>query len=62
MNLDDETHARHHEYLDLLLQKEKDRAALRQAIIEKTLAGLIWAAIAAVGHRIALYWLEHFKP
>lgn len=37
----------------MLMEREIDRRALRKAIIEKTLAGLVWGAIVSIG---ALIW------
>lgn len=51
--MDSETHRKQHEYLDLVIAREKDRAAVRKAIIEKTLVSLIWSAI--VGAAYAVY-------
>lgn len=38
-----------HEYLKIATKAAAQRYKLRQAVIEKTLAGLIWAGIAAMG-------------
>jgi hypothetical protein len=48
MTIEHETHIKHHEYLALLIEREKQRAAFRQAIIEKTLASLLWTAVVAI--------------
>jgi len=49
-----EVQRKRNEYLDALIQKEKDRAAFRQAVIEKTLASLLWSILVgltiSVGH------------
>lgn len=37
------------QWVRLAIQAEAKRAALRDAIIQKTLAGLIWMAVIAVG-------------
>lgn len=37
------------QYLDMLIQREAERAALRKAIIEKTLVTLIWLFVAFIG-------------
>lgn len=39
-----------HTWVKLAIQKEAQAIALRKAIIEKTLAGLIWAALVGVGY------------
>lgn len=36
-------------YLKLCLERETERKAMRRAIIEKTLIGLVWAAVVFVG-------------
>jgi len=42
---DEERSKKYDVFLDMMIEREKARAKLRSAIIEKTLAGLIWAAI-----------------
>ena len=37
----------------MLIEREKERAAMRKAVIEKTLAGLIWAGIVGL---LSLAW------
>lgn len=39
---------RYERLLDLLVERERRRAALWSAVIEKTLAGLVWAGIVAM--------------
>lgn len=39
--------------LKMLTEREIDRRALRKAVIEKTLAGLVWGGIVGIG---ALAW------
>ena len=39
--------------LEMLIEREKDRAAMRKAVIEKTLSGLIWAGIVGL---LSLAW------
>ena len=39
--------------LEMLIEREKERAAMRKAVIEKTLAGLIWAGIVGL---LSLAW------
>ena len=43
--LNNEVHKEEHEYLKALIKREKDRADLRKAIIEKSVSGLIWTFI-----------------
>lgn len=51
-----EKHEKHHEYIDAAIQREMDRAAIRKAVIEKSLTGLIWSAIVAA----AGWFASHF--
>jgi hypothetical protein len=37
------------QWVRMAIQAQADRAALRKAIIEKSLAGLVWAALLASG-------------
>lgn len=36
-------------FVHMLIEREKYRRAIRKAVIEKTLAGLVWAAIVGLG-------------
>lgn len=40
--------SRYEKLLDLLVERERRRAALWSAVIEKTLAGLVWAGMVAM--------------
>lgn len=42
-------------YLDLLIEREKSRASFRQAVIEKTIASLIWAMLVGLGYSVLHY-------
>lgn len=48
-----EAHKDHHNYIEILIKKEEQRIAFRQAIIEKTVSSLLWSA--SVG-TLALLW------
>lgn len=50
-------------WVRLAIKKEAQSIALRQAIIEKSLAGLVWAAIAGAG-AVFLQWAtaHGYKP
>ena len=50
-------------WVRLAIKKEAQSIALRQAVIEKTLAGLVWAAVVGLGV-ILLGWAgQHgYKP
>ena len=50
-------------WVRLAIQREAQSIALRQAIIEKTLAGLIWAGLAALGLALLEWAKNHgYKP
>lgn len=53
---DDEIH-----WVRMAIKAESERAALRKAIIEKTLAGLMWLALLSAGGWIADYVASHWK-
>lgn len=50
---EEENRKKYSAFLDILIQRETDRAALRKSVIEKTLAGLIWMAVVGL---ISLAW------
>jgi hypothetical protein len=58
-DLDQEKHAREHKYLEEAIQAQLERKALRRAVIEKTLAGLVWAAVVFAG-TMAVGWFTAF--
>ena len=43
--INSDAHREEHEYLKALIKREKERADLRKAIIEKSVSGLIWTFI-----------------
>ena len=49
------------QWVRLAIKAESERAALRKAIIEKSLASLFWLAIVAAGGWIADYVAAHWK-
>ena len=50
-------------WVNLAIQKEAQSIQLRQAIIEKTLGGLIWAVIVGIGYAIVGWATQHgYKP
>ena len=53
--MEGELHAKHHEFVTLLIEKETQRIKFREAVIEKTTASLIWSAIVFVGVAIWKY-------
>ena len=48
-------------WVRMAIQAEAQRASLRKAIIEKSLAGLMWIAIVAVGGWFADFFMSHWK-
>lgn len=50
-------------WVRMAIKKEAQSIALRQAIIEKSLAGLVWAAIAFCGYLFKEWATAHgYKP
>ena len=54
---DDEIH-----WVRMAIKAEADRAALRKAIIEKTLSGLVWLALLWAGGKTVEYVVAHWRP
>lgn len=51
------------QWVNLAIQKEAQSIRLRQAIIEKTLGGLVWAGIAGLGYMLLGWATQHgYKP
>ncbi len=57
--IDPEIHEQHHEYLTIVLAREAKRAQRWEAIVDKSLAGLAWAAIAGLATALWTYAKEH---
>lgn len=49
------------QWVRMAIKAEADRASLRKAIIEKTLAGLMWLALLSAGGWVADYIASHWK-
>ena len=49
------------EWVRMAIRSEADRAKLRKAIIEKSLAGLIWVALLTGGGWLVDYVASHWK-
>lgn len=47
------------ECLDMLIAREAQRAAFRQAVIDKTMTALVWAALAGLGTVIWTMFREY---
>lgn len=47
------------QWVNLAIQKEAQSIKLRQAIIEKTLGGLVWAGIVGIGYAILGWAAQH---
>ena len=51
------------QWVNLAIQKEAQSIKLRQAIIEKTLSGLVWGVIVAAGYALLGWATQHgYKP
>lgn len=50
-----------HQYLDVLMAREAKRAKLWDAIIEKTLSGLVYSMVVACFVGLVAWVKEHFK-
>lgn len=48
-------HEAHHRYIETLIAKEEQRIKFRQAIIEKTIAALLWSVIVFIGYAVLAY-------
>jgi hypothetical protein len=57
--VDPEAHEAHHKYLTVLLEREAKRSKLWDAVIEKSLAALVWALIAGFGVAALDYLRNH---
>ena len=49
------------DFLKLAMKDAQERSALRRSIIEKSLAGLVWATIVMIGYAIWDYIKAHLK-
>lgn len=49
------------QWVRMAIKAEADRASLRKAIIEKTLAGLFWLGLVSVGGWAVDYVASHWK-
>lgn len=47
------------QWVRLAIQKEAQSIKLRQAVIEKTLGGLVWSAIVALGYVLIDFFKNH---
>ena len=54
-DMSDVIHEKHHQYITTLIEKEQQKIAFRQAVIEKTTASLIWSAIVGLGYAVFNY-------
>jgi len=46
-------------WVRMAIQREAEKAALRKAIIEKSLAGLVWSALVALGYIFVEFAKNH---
>lgn len=56
-----EEHHDHHEFITVLLEREKYRTAFKRSVIEKTLSSLIWAAIVFLAVSVVTYFKGFVK-
>ena len=49
------------QWVRMAIQADAQRAELRKAIINKTLAGLVWVGIVAAGGWLLDYFTSHWK-
>jgi len=61
-SISSQEHKEHHEYLKAVLEREAQKSAVRKAIIEKTLAGLVWSGLAFAGSWLFNYFSIHTPP
>lgn len=54
-------HEEEHQYIRLAMAREAKREKLYDAIIEKSIAGLAWALLVAVGSSVWMYIKDHLK-
>lgn len=59
--MEKEVHDLHHQYISTLIQKEEQRIAFRQSVIEKTTAALIWSLLVGVATAVWAYLKDHLK-
>ena len=52
-------HEEQHRWIKMAIKREAQSIALREAIIEKSLGGLAWAAIAGFGILVVTYLRAH---
>ncbi len=52
-------HVGHCRYHDIMIEQVEERRRLRQAIQEKTISGLVWAAIVGIGYSVWEYTKAH---
>ena len=48
-------------WVRMAIQAEAERAEYRKAIIQKSLAGLVWVALVAAGGWFADFFVSHWK-
>jgi len=49
------------EWVRMAIKAEAERAKLRKAVIEKSLAGLVWTALASGGMYLISFVSDHWK-
>lgn len=59
--LDEEMHHQQHEFLSILIEREKQKIAFRKAVIEKTMSSLIWSGFVGLGVLLWTGFKDHIK-
>ncbi|NIT13224.1 MAG: hypothetical protein GTN99_02970 [Candidatus Dadabacteria bacterium] len=65
MAMDEVHHKHHHEYIEILIEKERKKAALRESIKKQVLGwGVITmlSGIGYFGYKLIEYWVRHNVP
>ena len=59
--MDSPQHEDEHQYIRLAMAREEKRSKLYDAIIEKSLASLVWSCLVGLGFAIWTYLKDHIK-
>lgn len=54
-------HEKHHDYIDTVLHREAKRAERWETVTQKSLAGLVWAGLVALGTAVWAYLKGQLK-
>jgi hypothetical protein len=56
-----DTHNRHHEFIEALIEDHHSRMQFRKGVIEKTVASLVWSILVAIAVASWSYVKDHLK-